>query len=280
MATVQLEPMSVSEILDGSFKLYRNNLIRFVAIVAVVQIPVGLVSLCGQTLMHMGTEAAGPGGQPQFSLTMGLSALGLGLFVLSVGMVGQALANAALVKSVSESYLGNEVTVGEAYRFALPKLFSLIGAGMLVGLLCGFGFFMCVVPGVIFSLWFAMTTQAIVFEDLGAFRGMSRSKELASGNLGKILGVWLIVVLIMMLVGGVFATVGGVFSMLVPGVTGFVLRGLCQLVGQVLIAPIGAAAFNLLYYDLRIRKEGFDLEMLAERLGSPRAIPVADRVEP
>ena len=37
---------------------------------------------------------------------------------------------------------------------------------------------------------------------------------------------------------------------------------------RILSAPIGAAAYVLLYYDLRIRKEGFDLQMLAQSVGS------------
>ena len=43
---------------------------------------------------------------------------------------------------------------------------------------------------------------------------------------------------------------------------------LFSLAGQILIVPIGAIAYILLYYDLRIRKEGFDLQMLANSIGS------------
>ena len=46
------------------------------------------------------------------------------------------------------------------------------------------------------------------------------------------------------------------------------VNSLFSLAGQVLVMPISAAAFILLYYDLRIRKEGFDLEMLAKDLAS------------
>jgi hypothetical protein len=45
--------------------------------------------------------------------------------------------------------------------------------------------------------------------------------------------------------------------------------------GQILAIPISTAASILLYYDLRIRKEGFDLQMLAQSMtagqGEPRA---------
>ncbi len=43
---------------------------------------------------------------------------------------------------------------------------------------------------------------------------------------------------------------------------------LIAIIVQILIVPIGAIAYILLYYDLRIRKEGFDLVMLANSIGS------------
>ena len=56
------------------------------------------------------------------------------------------------------------------------------------------------------------------------------------------------------------------------------IQQLFTMAGQVLITPISAAAVILLYYDLRIRKEGFDLEMLAADLsgGSTGAFRVID----
>ena len=43
---------------------------------------------------------------------------------------------------------------------------------------------------------------------------------------------------------------------------------LASALGQILVTPIGAGAAILLYYDLRIRKEGFDLQMLAQSMTS------------
>jgi hypothetical protein len=46
------------------------------------------------------------------------------------------------------------------------------------------------------------------------------------------------------------------------------VQQLVSIIPQILATPIGASAFILLYYDLRIRKEGFDLEMLARSMSS------------
>ena len=44
---------------------------------------------------------------------------------------------------------------------------------------------------------------------------------------------------------------------------------------QILLYPVLAVTVTLLYYDLRIRKEGFDIEMMASELGgrAPAAAP-------
>jgi hypothetical protein len=179
-----------------------------------------------------------------------------------------------LVRGISEGYLGRDVSVGQAYGFVLPKALSLIGAALLVGLIATLGYILCIVPGVIFSLWYALTAPSIVIENLRAGAGMRRSKQLASGNLGRIFLVLLVVALISWVFGFTFQMIGQYVAawLLAPSpVAATALQQLLQVIPAILVMPIGAAASVLLYYDLRIRKEGFDLEMLAERLASAEA---------
>ena len=183
-----------------------------------------------------------------------------------------SLCSAALAKGVSESYLGGEVTVGQAYRFVLPKFLTLVGAALLVALITGLGFILLVAPGVIFSVWFILTLQVIVLENRKALPAMGRSRSLVAGNFGKVILVALVLFLINLVVGSIFTAPWMVVLLRDPqnpeNIRTFkLLSQLSSVVAQVLTAPIGAAAMILLYYDLRIRKEGFDLEMLAGSLG-------------
>jgi len=269
-------PMTVGEILDRTFRLYRKHFIRFIAIIAVVYVPITLISLLAITAVTgaFGDAALSPGAQTGMrEVEPGEVAafivpffVGLLLFVLA-----QALCNAALVKSVSESYLGNEVTVGQAYKAVLPRLLSIIAAGILVAIVIIVGLVCLIVPGIIFALWFALTMQAIVVEKRSATSAMGRSKALVAGNLGKVFGLWFLVAVINWIVGRVFQFIGAAAagtSATGDVNTSLVIQQLFVMVGQALIMPISAGAFILLYYDLRIRKEGFDLEMLARSLGS------------
>jgi hypothetical protein len=63
--------------------------------------------------------------------------------------------------------------------------------------------------------------------------------------------------------------VGAAFASPHPNtVTGFVLRTLASTVASMLTMPAAAAFATVLYIDLRVRKEGFDLLLLARGLGS------------
>ena len=66
---------------------------------------------------------------------------------------------------------------------------------------------------------------------------------------------------------------------IIGGILGFViglipwphvlLRVFVQNLAQALLLPIQVAPITLLYYDLRIRKEAFDLQMLSSAIEQP-----------
>jgi hypothetical protein len=194
-----------------------------------------------------------------------------GLVTLFAAIVGNALCQAALIKNISELYLGHDATVGQSYRYVVPKLLTLVGAGLLVTLAISGGYLLLIVPGVIFTLWLALTPSSIVVENQGVIQAMSRSKNLVAGNLGKVFCVAFLAWIISAVIGGILG-----FGLALPAtlislgnstVAAFVNQ-FAGVLGHILSAPISAAAYVLLYYDLRIRKEGFDLQMLAQSVGS------------
>ncbi len=277
MPATQFEPMSVGGILDQTFRLYKQHFARFLAIVAIVQVPIGLIGLllvaqAGMLDPEM-VEAGGAAAEPEFPVSPGLAAIAA-IFAVFLTVLGLTLCHAALIKSISESYLGNEVSVGEAYGFILPKLLTIIWAGIVVGFVVMLGFFLLIVPGIIFTVWYALTIQIVVIEGRGATDAMRRSKELTSGNRGKVLAVILLAALLEVIVSlaGDFI-LGFVAGMVLPDTESVLLiaQSVINIITGVLAAPISATAVILLYYDMRIRKEGFDLQMLAQTLGAEQS---------
>ena len=299
MEAMQFEPMSVGRIIDRTFTLYRNNFVRFITIVAIIQVPIGLLSVVSNSFLLAGisgetykseaapessettelrsetdseTRPSAPREERANALLAIFAAIGAVISALLM-IMGGMLSQAALTKSVSETYLGRDISVGQAYKSILPRFLSLIGASILVTLVVWFGLVLLVVPGIIFGLWLFLTTPCIVVEDCRATDGMARSKALVSGNLGKVFAVGLVSLLIAWAVMIPASMIGSSVALLVGPdhmmLSMFVSQFL-DMLGRILSTPIGAAASILLYYDLRIRKEGFDLQMLAQSAGPDR----------
>ena len=308
MHTHDFEPMSIGGILDRTFRIYRDSFVRFVTIVAVIQVPIALLTLISTSAFQRGVavrqqtdsgsssqddrlnrEPIRVGGRRARTSAIRQDEVdpsaaifgGLGMVVAGIlGLLGQVLCSGALTKSVSESYMGNEITVGQAYRFVLPKFLTLIWAGICVVLVVWLGLLLCVVPGIIFGLWYAVTTPAIVVEDLKASKGMSRSKALASGNLGKIFCIGFLIFLLSLALSMPATSAGAFLGRFVfpnNAMLTIFVNQLFSVVANILVVPIGATAYILLYYDLRIRKEGFDLQMLAESIGSGQGAANVDQ---
>jgi hypothetical protein len=307
MAATNFEPMSIGQVLDGTFRIYKSNFVRFIAIVAIIHVPIGLIQIVSQSLILSGamsgtqeatpmvapSDAAGiegfqesaggelpaygesdPYGNGSSGMNIGLVIGGVvGAIIAGLAFIfGTILCQAALTKSISEHYLGNDISVGEAYKSVTPKIWTLMGAGILVSLSVFGGMLLLIVPGIIFSLWFALTTPAIIAENTKAKEGMKRSRELARGNLGKIFSVLFLTSIISGIIGMIISVPVSLLSGVVQatqgmGVLSTVVSQIGSMSGNIIAAPIGAAAAILLYYDLRIRKEGFDLEMLANEIG-------------
>lgn len=303
MAATNFEPMSIGQILDGTFRIYKSNFVRFIAIVAIIHVPIGLFQIVSQSLLASGamsetreatpmvlpSDAAGiegfldsagaelpaygegnPYGNGGSGVNMGVIIGGIvGMIIAGLALIfGTLLCQAALTKSISEYYLGNDISVGEAYKSVTPKIWTLMGAGILVSLAFFGGLLLLVVPGIIFGLWFALTTPVIIAENTKATEGMRRSRELARGNLGKIFSVLFLTSIIAGIIGLIISVPFSIISKFTgTGVLSIAIGQIGSIASNILAAPISAAAAILLYYDLRIRKEGFDLEMLANEIG-------------
>jgi hypothetical protein len=123
--TAELRPLSLGELLDRTFTLYRNHFWVFVGIMAVpasVGVPANylILHLEGSTLF-----TGGPPTAPSPGLIFGFLA---GYFVfLALAIVVYSIAVAAVTHAVSEAYLGRTSTVRGAYRSIRGKFWRLIG---------------------------------------------------------------------------------------------------------------------------------------------------------
>ncbi|HEX9690510.1 MAG TPA: hypothetical protein VGA22_00250 [Gemmatimonadales bacterium] len=249
MTGYELRPMSVGELLDGSIAIYRNSFPVLVAIGVVTQ---GVPTIINAYAGLSGGFVVNPG---------------LVLLAVVLGGIGGLLAAGATVWVISEAYLGREADLMDSLKYALGRAWSLLVAGVIKYFLIGVGLILLVVPGIIVACGLAVASQVVVLERKGGAAAIGRSWDLTKGYRGKAFVLGIIVFFLFYL--PVFAF--GVLAAAIPSMeTIFNVGG--QVLG-LLIYPIIVCAFTLYYYDLRVRKEAFDLELLNRELTGEYPVP-------
>jgi hypothetical protein len=188
-----------------------------------------------------------------FALLAGMLPLFLALLII------QPIIMAAITHAIGESYLSKSVTFGGALRFALTIVLPLLGTWILATMIVMVGFVFFVIPGLLLLLMFAVLTPVMVTEGVFGFAAMERSWSLMKGNMLRALGLLMVTsILASALTAGV-----GMAAGFIP-VIGSVVAGIVQAAAN----AFGTAALVVLYFDIRCRKEAFDLEHLARQVES------------
>jgi hypothetical protein len=268
--------MGIGDILDETFRLYRENFMLFVATCAVLEVPVQIINV----LIRLSAPVTIPPTPGQSLTPEQASALAAGSAASSIGaLVGAfaaAIMTAALAVAISHRYLNRSVTVGNAYRATINRLGALLLAIVWVGIRLILLAIACVVlVGIPFLIYFAVAwsllSQVVMLENVGGGGASGRSRELIRGywwkTLGLLIVVWLLVAILTSIPTVVIAAILGsgagslAARLLITGIVGLIIG--------VLVQPIPIAATTLLFYDLKIRKEAFDLEAMVQQAGAP-----------
>jgi hypothetical protein len=128
-----------------------------------------------------------------------------------------------------------------------------------------------VIYGVFMWLRYSLAMPACVVEELTTRQAIKRSVELSKGSRGRIFVLWLLVYAIRMLLGILFAAPFFIFGLKHLGqpvpLVWLAVTQLFAFFTNTLIGPIYSTGLTLFYYDLRIRKEGFDIEWMMQAAG-------------
>ena len=192
---------------------------------------------------------------------------GLGAMVSSSVLLAlYALGLGVLIAAIADAYLGRPLGVRQAFSRVRPLLASLLGGYVLAGLRIVLGLLLLVIPGLVWAMSYLLVTQAVVVEGKGARAALERSKELSRGGRGRLALLGLVVGLIQLALQWGFAAVLPAAVQRVP-----LLALLLQQLPAILVLPLYPAVLTVAYFDLRVRKEAFDLELLAQAVEPPPA---------
>ena len=253
--TTSLQPMGFTDILDTTFSLYRNHFRLFLGISAVYFFS----HFAFYTFTHWETDFGE-------------------LVVLVLCYVGLTFASA-------QAYLGRHITARVAFRQVKIRFWNLFGSSLLywlVAVLLGI-----TIIGVPFAIYFltrwGFYVQAVMVEETSATNALRRSSELVKGAWWRVFGIMFAIQLLSVMIDLILiASTTLIFAL--SGIAGEIdllemirrniwephgeIEGILHLLHAIhtainaLIMPITAIGFTLLYFDRRIRKEGFDIEMM------------------
>lgn len=262
----RFEPMTTGVLLDRAFRLYTGNFALMLGIAAAAYVPFYLIMLAVQS---------GIGGNfPSRDATLSTLLFQL-VFMILWASIAFPIASGATTYAISERYLGNDVTIGESLRRGLSHFWPLSIAQITATIRVVFGFFLLVIPGILWMLSYSLIVPAILIEGQKAIPSLRRSRELIKGFRGKAFCILLIVNLLQLVLAGGVDLIAGMLFDAETG-SGSVLSAAINNLLSIFLTPLGIIAAILLYYDMRIRKEGFDLEMLSRAIAAePRPMVAA-----
>jgi hypothetical protein len=287
-----LHPMTVGDILDGSFKLLKANARTVLTITAVFVAPLQVLAaflqrdvLGGQSIFDVMSDPS-VADQTQSSNAQTVASLVAALVTILV----QPFVAGAISRVVAASYLGGDLAPGSALRVVGRRWWALIGSWFLVHLLEGLGILVALVllligalaggsaallllipllpvaalSALIFMALFVAVAPAIAVEELGPVQGMRRSWRLMRPRVFPVLGTALLTSLVVNLIGSALGFVPQVIALAIgTGGFGWVLLAVGGILSSLVTTPLVAIVSTLLYFDARIRHEGFDLQVMA-----------------
>jgi hypothetical protein len=203
------------------------------------------------------------------------------------------LAQGAVIRVVSDEYLDRPSGVGLALGTAWHRIGALIsyvvlelgiwagsflGVALLVFLvaLAGAGAAAVGLLVLLFVGWFVfflltyvrfcLGIQAVVLERLSPVAALRRSLRLTRGSFWRIVLFYIVIGLVSGILSDVLGLLPGLFVSALPLGTRAVIEVLATGVVQIFTSPFILILLTLVYYDIRIRREAFDIEMLAQSI--------------
>jgi len=300
----RMRPMGIADILDETVELYKTSFVLLVGIAAVVYVPYSIFERYYLTPLIGTVARPGPQNTPDLSnMFFLLGATAISYLYL---MVATPFVTGAMTYAVSERFLGRRTTVLSSFKqvfsasvfgqlllvvllqtgaLAIPMVIMgiVIFASAMAVTMSHAALYIAIPIAVVFVLGSAFAAAylllrlalvgcSVVVERRGIGHALSRTWTMMTGNMLKCFVLFFVAGLVTAIVSWVSTIPTQTLittSMLRGGSASQVILIIHTIIGVIsttVLAPVMSIVTILLYYDIRIRKEGFDLELLASEL--------------
>jgi hypothetical protein len=188
------------------------------------------------------------------------------ILTLLLSLIVGGFAYAATTIAVSDVCIGNAPSIKRSYDKILGNTMRLLVTFIIQMLALTVATFLLVIPGLVLLVWFISVGPVVMLEGKSGVAALKRSKQLGDGSHWRNLGYLLLS--------------GLIFSVFLLPFVGVIVAGVVFLpnlintwifltaidVVYLLPIPFIFILFILVYYDRRVRKEGYDAKVLAEDL--------------
>jgi hypothetical protein len=263
--TLFLRPLSVGEMLDRAFSIYRDHFKLFLGIMVWPQLASFAVST-GMVMIPAALTSAGGNADAAAAIAV-IAVVIYWPIWLAVQFGSYYIAQAASTYAVSQVYLERSTTIGASYAFIRGRFGAMLVVILLSLIALAVGFFAFFIGMLFAALFFSLAIPVTVLEGRGPVESMKRSFNLVKDDLGRIF-------VILILFGAL--NLAMTYTLMIPS---FVVLAVLSEHGQppiwvnsliylgsfisgLLIWPLLNIALAVAYYDERVRKEALDMQFM------------------
>ena len=184
------------EIVSLTFRLFRQNFSKYVAVFLIVYAVVGLLSTLVKVAVPIPPFPSPSTLTPEQTLSQMWAFLGptyLNIFLDAViSLVVGSIATGAAIKLTSEEWEKGQASAVASLRFAVSRLPSIWGVTILYGIIVGLGSAALFVPGIILGIMFCLALPSVLIQRVGVLDSLDRSRQLVSHRWLKTLAIFLL----------------------------------------------------------------------------------------
>lgn len=272
-----LRPMTLAELLDQGIRIYRRNFLKFLGIMALVQIPLSVLTILANSATMAGSLSN------DYSETAALASLAGSCLTVILGTVQgiliQGFASATIVRSVADQYLGKRFGILDSYkRIGQKWLWIIVGYVLLILASIVIGIWTIIPlagwftgPGMLAFLGLVVwqfLLPVIVLEDQDVIASVRRAWEISRlrfwwmvgfAAVLTIISTILITLPVYVISFGLFGVLASASSSLSTQIISTVIASVVGIIASLLYTPFQLSLVTTVYIDLRVRFEAFDL---------------------
>ena len=228
----------VGHVISRSFALLFRHFLRFFLVT--------LIAFSPLFLLRQGSEAAATDPTQAFAM------LGIGFVLL---MVLSMFSTAIILHGAFQDMRNRPINLLESLKVAFRRFLPLIVLALLETVLLMLGLILLVVPGIMLYVMWLVAVAACVVERTGPWRSLRRSQELTKGHRWKIFGIFLLMMLL--------SLVGPLLQFVLTATAGPTAAAIGNAIWAAIGSAFSAVVIAVTYHDLRVAKEGIDIEQIA-----------------